>query len=250
MMLRKLLEKERRRLSVPWSVLEQDYVLSWVLWGLSSVDVLRESLVFKGGTALKKIYFGDYRFSQDLDFTALDTAPHPEDQEAFVIRAKLPWHRRPQVRIMVEITRKELIISTPLLKPVRHDYDENLNCSVLAYSLEEIIAEKLRAILQNAKKYHEQGWSRSRARDYYDIWCILKRYGSTLKSEEIPNIFKKKCSSKFVKHESHEAFFDKDLMVRVRRDWSQWLEPLVYDLPEIDIVLEDLEKSLRDILKT
>jgi predicted nucleotidyltransferase component of viral defense system len=30
---------------------------------------LREHLVFKGGTALKRCYFGDYRFSEDLDFT-------------------------------------------------------------------------------------------------------------------------------------------------------------------------------------
>ncbi len=26
-------------------------------------------LAFKGGTALKRCYFGDYRFSEDLDFT-------------------------------------------------------------------------------------------------------------------------------------------------------------------------------------
>lgn len=30
---------------------------------------LRERLLFKGGTALKKCYFPDYRFSEDLDFT-------------------------------------------------------------------------------------------------------------------------------------------------------------------------------------
>ena len=30
---------------------------------------LKETMIFKGGTALKKCYFGDYRFSQDLDFS-------------------------------------------------------------------------------------------------------------------------------------------------------------------------------------
>lgn len=29
-------------------------------------------MVFKGGTVLKKIYFEDYRFSEDLDFTLLN----------------------------------------------------------------------------------------------------------------------------------------------------------------------------------
>jgi len=28
-------------------------------------------MIFKGGTALKKCYFGKYRFSENLDFTAL-----------------------------------------------------------------------------------------------------------------------------------------------------------------------------------
>jgi len=39
------------------------------------VPSLRETLVFKGGTALKKCYFGDYRFSEDLDFSGLNGAP-------------------------------------------------------------------------------------------------------------------------------------------------------------------------------
>jgi len=38
------------------------------LVGLSR-SPLRHQLAFKGGTALKKCYFWDYRFSEDLDFT-------------------------------------------------------------------------------------------------------------------------------------------------------------------------------------
>ena len=63
------LQEARTRLGMPWQVLERDYVLSWVLAGLAQVDALRETIVFKGGTALKKCYFGDYRFSEDLDFS-------------------------------------------------------------------------------------------------------------------------------------------------------------------------------------
>ena len=48
---------------------EKDYIISWILTGVSHVEKLRTALVFKGGTALKKFYFGDYRFSEDLDFT-------------------------------------------------------------------------------------------------------------------------------------------------------------------------------------
>ena len=53
---------------IPEAVLERDYCLAWFLVGLSQSS-LREHLVFKGGTALKRCYFDDYRFSEDLDFT-------------------------------------------------------------------------------------------------------------------------------------------------------------------------------------
>jgi len=52
-------------------VIEKDYALSWILWGLYRRSGLRESLVFKGGTCLRKCFVDDYRFSEDLDFTAV-----------------------------------------------------------------------------------------------------------------------------------------------------------------------------------
>jgi predicted nucleotidyltransferase component of viral defense system len=68
--LRTRLLESREKFGIPWEVLERDYLLSWILAGIAQVDVLRNTLVFKGGTALKKCYFGDYRFSENLDFTA------------------------------------------------------------------------------------------------------------------------------------------------------------------------------------
>ncbi|MBI5035854.1 nucleotidyl transferase AbiEii/AbiGii toxin family protein [Candidatus Micrarchaeota archaeon] len=49
--------------------LEKDVWLSLVLRYLYSLPGARERLVFKGGTALVKCFFGYYRFSEDLDFT-------------------------------------------------------------------------------------------------------------------------------------------------------------------------------------
>jgi predicted nucleotidyltransferase component of viral defense system len=48
-------------------VVEKDYVLGWVLTGISRDPLLANSWVFKGGTCLKKCYFETYRFSEDLD---------------------------------------------------------------------------------------------------------------------------------------------------------------------------------------
>lgn len=39
-----------------------------MLFYLSSNITFKNNSVFRGGTALKKIYFPDYRFSEDLDF--------------------------------------------------------------------------------------------------------------------------------------------------------------------------------------
>jgi predicted nucleotidyltransferase component of viral defense system len=65
-------------------VIEKDYVLGWLLAGISQHAALRDSWVFKGGTCLKKCYFETYRFSEDLDFTLRD-ASHID--EAYLLQA-------------------------------------------------------------------------------------------------------------------------------------------------------------------
>ncbi|MBK8983483.1 MAG: nucleotidyl transferase AbiEii/AbiGii toxin family protein [Ignavibacteria bacterium] len=49
--------------------IEKDYVIGWVLKGISQNDYLKEKLILKGGTAIRKMYIKDYRLSEDLDFT-------------------------------------------------------------------------------------------------------------------------------------------------------------------------------------
>ena len=59
---------------IPEAVLERDYCLAWFLVALSQ-ESLGDGLAFKGGTAIKRCYFGDYRFSEDLDFTLTQETP-------------------------------------------------------------------------------------------------------------------------------------------------------------------------------
>ena len=54
---------------IHFSTLELDYCLGWMLYGISREEELCKGIVFKGGTALRKCYFKEYRFSQDLDYT-------------------------------------------------------------------------------------------------------------------------------------------------------------------------------------
>ena len=73
------LRERAREWSLREDVVEKDYVLGWLLWGIASEPALTDTWVFKGGTCLKKCYFETYRFSEDLDFTLVEGAPAEPD---------------------------------------------------------------------------------------------------------------------------------------------------------------------------
>lgn len=57
------------RVALSNTVVEKDYALGWLLWGINRHPITTRDWVFKGGTCLKKCYFETYRFSEDLDFS-------------------------------------------------------------------------------------------------------------------------------------------------------------------------------------
>jgi len=281
-LIRKRIEEARKEAGLSWEIIEKDYILSWVLAGIAANKKLQNKLVFKGGTALKKCYFGNYRFSEDLDFTAKEDIAkgdflekeieksceiatilvqkfsplelkveryrekeaHPGAQEAFNIRGKFPWHRQFLPKVMVEITIEEPIQIEPVKRPILHGYEEEIFQEINVYSLEEIIAEKMRAILQHFKKLEERGWTRSRARDYYDIWRILNGYSNALRMEIISSLFLEKCKVKEVEFTNPGDFFNNSLLDYIAKTWEQWLGPLVPDLPPFELVIEDLKQKI------
>src|SRR5271168_437946 len=64
--------KTAKMLGLQPTTVEKDYVLGWVLMGIQMHPEAQEKWIFKGGTCLKKCFFDNYRFSEDLDFTILD----------------------------------------------------------------------------------------------------------------------------------------------------------------------------------
>ena len=66
------IQQKARVVGVRDQQIEKDYILSWILQGIAQHEQLAKAIVFKGGTVLKKVYFEEYRFSEDLDFTLLD----------------------------------------------------------------------------------------------------------------------------------------------------------------------------------
>ena len=286
--LRTRLQEARRRLGTPWEVLERDYLLSWILAGVSQVPALGDTLVFKGGTALKKCYFGDYRFSEDLDFSGLggvptddemerqvndacdiavrlldeyapvemvcerysEREPHPRGQEAFTIRARLPWQSHPQTRVMIEVTLDEPVLRPIQRRKVIHEYGELLDTEVQVYSLEEVVAEKLRAILQQTDMLERRGWSRSRARDYYDLWQVLGTYREQMDLTDFASLVHQKCAIRGVNFEGPEDFFHSRMLGYVGDTWAQWLGPLVPGLPPFETVINGLRPQVEALVSS
>jgi predicted nucleotidyltransferase component of viral defense system len=285
--LRTRLQEARRDLGLPWEVLERDYLLSWILAGIGQVPALKDSLVFKGGTALKKCYFGEYRFSEDLDFTGLpdvptgeallaavgeacaaaaglldefapvgidctrytEREPHPGGQEAFTIRARLPWQKGPTTRVMVEVTVDEPVMRPTTRRPILHEYGEPIQSDVQVYALEEIVAEKLRAILQHARKLEERGWSRSRARDYYDLWRLFEAFGDRMDLAGFADLLSAKCAVRSVAFSQPDDFFPDVVLDHVERTWEQWLGPLVAELPRFETVIAELRPRIGALIR-
>ena len=69
------IEERVREWGLREDVVEKDYVIGWVLWGIGADEMLSSAWAFKGGTSLKKCYLETYRFSEDLDFTVLPGGP-------------------------------------------------------------------------------------------------------------------------------------------------------------------------------
>ena len=61
-----------KKLKIQASVLDKDWILGHFLNAMFEIEGIRDNFVFKGGTCLKKCYFNDYRYSEDLDFTLVD----------------------------------------------------------------------------------------------------------------------------------------------------------------------------------
>ncbi len=62
------IQQKAREAGVRDQQIEKDYILSWITKGIARNEKLSKLIVLKGGTVLKKFYFEDYRYSEDLDF--------------------------------------------------------------------------------------------------------------------------------------------------------------------------------------
>jgi predicted nucleotidyltransferase component of viral defense system len=257
------------------TTIEKDYVLGWMLHGVA-VHPRLSRWVFKGGTCLKKCFFETYRFSEDLDFTALatdsldvttievalrevcnwvaaesgiefpsqriDVEEYANKQGTASFQAKVTYvgplklARHSLQRIKFDVTQHELLVDPPDHRRVFHRYPDapEPSATIACYSVNEILAEKTRAL------YERQG----RARDVYDVVHICRSFRDDVSPARAREILAKKFEYKRLPPPSVEAIFARIDSDSLRANWEQQLAHQLPALPSIDNFMSDL----RDLL--
>jgi predicted nucleotidyltransferase component of viral defense system len=190
------IQQKSRAVGVRDQQIEKDYILSWILKGIAQHEQLSKVITFKGGTVLKKIYFEDYRFSEDLDFTLINNEISNEQIfewfratfEYIKEEANIPLEiinnnedgginfyisyigplggQGNNKRVKIDISRSEQLVFEPVMKDVFIGYSDMEEHQLLCYPLEEVLVEKMRSVMQ-----------RMQARDFYDLWYLLEQHG-------------------------------------------------------------------------
>ena len=245
------IREQTRELGVPETTIERDYVQNWFLNELYSNT---GNLIFKGGTAIRKAYIRDYRFSDDLDFTLANEMSR-EDLVVFIEKTRdntrkkvgidfedvfdlvevangwkalLHYHssltRNFRIKIKLDITKFNLEkVFLPLEeRTMFHNFSDSCKTKLIIYSLDEIMAEKMRALF-------DRGWPR----DFYDVYRLWDIADMNI---SVP-IFEKKCEFKGVKPDIKALMMDRE---QLKGNWNHSLDHQMNAVPDFDEVFESL----------
>jgi predicted nucleotidyltransferase component of viral defense system len=211
----------------PWASIdqvEQDLILSRAICELYQRPEIRENLVFRGGTALHKLFFSQSgRYSEDLDFVQMHAKPigdtvsvirecldpwlgkpnWKQNQGRFTMYYRYETESKPVVarKVKIEINTREHFNVLPLVQKkylVENSWFAG-TADVLTYSLEELMGTKLRALYQ-----------RKKGRDLYDYWYVKKHHA--LDSVAVIKIFQQ-----YLAHENQSisrAEFEQNILAK------------------------------------
>ncbi len=259
------MKKGKRRISE--AVLERDYCLSWFLIGLSQ-SPLKHILIFKGGTCIKKCYFPNYRFSEDLDFTLAEECTFKNIQKNIDIAfkyaylssgIKLSFHHYdrhthgnaytfflgyegplPSVsakEVKVDITIREKIVYPIEERIILRGYEEYEDLpedvTIRAYSINEIAVEKIVALMDRA---------RNEPRDLYDIWYLIANHYVDITG--LIKAIEKKLEMRGKKLEDVKGEFLRKEQ-RFKKLWGIRLSSQMESIPEFDNVYRAVQRKLR-----
>ena len=243
--------------------IEKDYVLTWVLGAIAN-SPLKSLLAFKGGTAIKKIYIPDYRFSEDLDFTLLEKdmgngeivkhfeslfpwldrevnlqlavenfIEHTTGNLTLYLNYSGPLQAQMDKRsLKIDISKDETLVFPPESKPIISDYSDRSEQkdSLQAYTMKEIIIEKLRSLL-----------SRSEPRDLFDVHFIFTN--KLVNPEEVSFYCPEKFSPKNLVVSDLQTVLERKEKI-FSQYWHQRLDGQMPEIPEFDAVIRETSRIL------
>jgi predicted nucleotidyltransferase component of viral defense system len=151
--------------------------------------------------------------------------------------------------VIIEVTHDEIVLLPAPPLPVFHGFDEPFEGAVRAYGLHEIAAEKLRAPRQTLAKLTARGWVRPRARDYFDLWHLVRLDAGRIDWSSVAAILPQKCAHRQVAVTTVADVFDAALLDEVRATWKRTLGPFVAELPDVERVLAETRARLEELLK-
>jgi predicted nucleotidyltransferase component of viral defense system len=270
------------RLAVSPQVIDHDYVLGCYLHFLGQQPSVQKSWLFKGGTSLQKCHFEEYRFSEDLDFTILESLTETglrkivdeakeamqaelgittNGQQTIVVRIEDEYgHESLEARIyykatynyggqdkslLVQVNRGEYVAFGGVAKKIKHEYSDAFSLpptEIKVYSLEEVFAEKIRAFSGQRK--------RAIARDIFDLYHLSKR---EIDRSMVRREFQNKCEAKQL---NAATLRSSNPMSRKMEFQSNWEKNLIYLVPysmRIDFqtaweaAIRELEAILKNI---
>jgi predicted nucleotidyltransferase component of viral defense system len=252
---------------------ERDYVIVWLLSSLAELLGGSKKWVFKGGTCLRHCYYPGYRFSEDIDFSCrpggdnaaesrdvLETAtgtiegrigldfvvrhghqsPGQEQLEIPVQYSRGGARRSGLPAVKIHLTFDEPVLVQPELCRVKPAYADLPPFDIYAYSKLEIVAEKMRSLLQQQDKW-------PRPRDLYDLWFMLCHRSETLPRNELKLLFASKCEARGITPD-RSSLIGEDLRARNREAWRVHIVPMMKSPPEYEQVWSDWVRTCSDLL--
>ena len=258
----------RKNRTIPVVSLEKDYMLTWILIGISRTKASK-LFSFKGGTALKKFYFDNYRFSEDLDFTLMENISIDEleglleevysvvldasnlrlafsskenhtNSYIFYINYSGPLGADITKRqVKIDFTIDEKLIYSPIMRTLNKEYDEYVDIpediKLRVYPLKEIFIEKYMSIMDKA---------RNEPRDIYDLWYLVSK--ECLKYDLLGPKIRKKGEYKDLNNFDILTVLNKKEK-NYKTLWDKRLGDQMLDLPYFDEVYRELKRRLRSL---
>jgi len=252
------------------NVIEKDYMLGWLLAGISHNAELSASWAFKGGTCLKKCYFETYRFSEDLDFTLTEAEHQDEDFLVSAFREIAEWiydasgieiprdlirfevYKNPRGKISVQgriayrgplrpggdpphvkldLTDDEVLVADPVSREVFHPYSDTPEGGI------HVPCYSFEEVF--AEKIRALS-ERLRPRDLYDVIHLYRHDGTRHSREMILSILEAKCSFKGIAVPSIEMLEGKPELAELVSEWENMLGYQVPVLPPFEQFWQEL----------